>query len=60
VIKDDRVFALLDQIFVDLIDHFQKGHVRTDPFGGVLLKAAFVLFILLTPDVQGQIHCSMG
>ena len=39
-IKSDRLFPLLDQAFVDHIQHFQKGHIRQNILSLIGFKAA--------------------
>jgi hypothetical protein len=51
VIEVDRIFVLLDEIFVDDIEHFQEGHIAADVPGGIGLQLSGTLGILLSPNV---------
>ena len=49
VVEDDRLFAALDQVLVDFVEHLEKRHVGADVLRLVLLESPLVLGVLLTP-----------
>jgi hypothetical protein len=55
-IERNRLLAFGDQILVDHVEHFQKGHVGQDIGGLVSDQPAFAFGVLLPPDFQGKIH----
>jgi hypothetical protein len=56
VLEVNRLIALLDQLLVDDVEHFEEGGIRTDVARLVLHKAALAVPGALSPDMQGQIH----
>ncbi len=56
VIESDGIFALLDEGFVDDVEHFEERHVLADIGRVVADHAAFLLRVLLTPDVESEFH----
>ena len=56
VVESDRVLALLDQPFVEHVQHFQKRHVLVHAGNLVAHHAPPVLRIFLPPDVECEFH----
>src|SRR5262249_62122062 len=55
-VEGDRIFALLDQPFVDDVEHLEKGHVRRDMVGGVIDELPARVWSSLAPDSQVEFH----
>src|SRR5690606_40378404 len=48
--KGDGLLALADQLFVELVEHFEEGHLRHDVVDGVLLETPGLIGASLSPD----------
>ena len=53
VVERDRPVARCDQILVQHIEHFEKGHVRADVLELVGLETTLVFRVALAPYMQG-------
>jgi hypothetical protein len=51
-VERDRVLALADEIFVDDVQHFEKGHVSRDALRHVVHQAAGLILRRLAPYPQ--------
>ncbi len=56
VVEGDGIFTLVDEGFVEDVEHFEEGHVLIDVGKVVADHAAAVLGIFLTPDVKSEFH----
>ena len=56
VIESDRIFTLCHELFVEHIEHLQKGHVRTHLRVLVADDAANLMRAFLPPDVEDEFH----
>ena len=56
VLELNRLLAFFNQLFVDDIEHLQKGRVGADVVGGVFDEVAIARRGVLSPDVEFQIH----
>jgi hypothetical protein len=56
MIEGNRIFALMDEGFVEDVEHFEKRHVRVDVGALVTDHAAGVLGVFLAPDVKCEFH----
>ncbi len=56
VIEGDRFFAFGHQILVEDIQHLEKRRIRRDVAHGVGHEPAFGLPVLLSPDLEGEVH----
>src|SRR5690606_477158 len=54
--KGDGLLALADQLFVELVEHFEEGHLRHDVVDGVLLETPGLIGASLSPDFQVKFH----
>ena len=60
VVEVNRVFAVLDESFVDDVDHFEEGSRCRDFLGLVRFDTAFGIGIFLTPDFESEIEQRHG
>jgi hypothetical protein len=56
VVKSDGLLAGQRELFVDHIEHFQKGHIGGDIADAMGFKMPFLLGSVLTPDFEGEIE----
>jgi hypothetical protein len=56
MIKGYGLFALSDKLFIHLVKHFQKGHIRTHIRGLNALHSALVPWAALPPYIECEIH----
>src|SRR5262245_17105445 len=56
VIEGDGVFTLLDEFFIQYVQHLQKGHMWVHVGMFVADHAARVIRTLLPPDMKDQFH----
>ena len=54
VVEGDRLLAREGQLFVDHVEHLQKGHVRGNVRGRIVFETPFVRGAFLAPDFQRQ------
>ena len=59
VVEVDRLLALVDEAFVDDVEHFEEGGLLGDVLGIVGFDAALVLGAGLAPDFEGEIELAM-
>jgi hypothetical protein len=55
-IELDRILVGLDQVFVDEVEHFQKGHVGRNILGFVSIKPTSGGGTRLSPNDESKIH----
>jgi len=57
VVEGDGFFFLLEEAFVEDVEHFQEGHVLVgvDMIG---FEVPFILRVFLSPDFECQFHCT--
>ena len=55
-IEGDGVFSLLDQSFVDDVEHFEERHVGRHLIGRVVDQSTRRGWARLTPDSQLELH----
>jgi hypothetical protein len=56
VVEGDRFLTLQDQILIDDIQHFEKGHIGADVPCRIGNEATPIEGVLLAPDMECQIH----
>jgi len=56
VVEGDGLLALLQQVFIDHVEHFEERHVLADVRGLELNHSALVVRVLLPPDIEGEVH----
>jgi len=60
VVEGDGVLALVDEGFVEDVEHFEEGHVLVDVGCVIADHAAGVFGIFLAPNVKSEFHVSWG
>ena len=58
VVENDRLFTLLDKLFVQNIEHFQKRAVFADVIDCVFYKTTLVVGVFLSPNFKMYFHIS--
>jgi hypothetical protein len=56
MVEGDGILAASDELFVDLIEHLEKGLVGTHILCFVSLQFAGVIGTFLAPDKEGEVH----
>ena len=56
VVKRNRISARANDLVIHHVHHFQERHIRTHITYGIRLHAASILWPILSPNFQCQIH----